>query len=57
MIYIDGAKHDSAPRLRRACAVTVFQPAGCIGCRDRSDQATLRLRIEFWKLFFSVQSD
>jgi hypothetical protein len=43
--------------LRRVCAVTVFQPAGCIGCRDRSDQATLRLRIEFWKLFFSVQSD
>jgi hypothetical protein len=43
--------------LRRGCAVTVFQPAGRIGCRDRSDQARLRLRIEFWKLFFSVQSD
>jgi hypothetical protein len=43
--------------LRRVCAVTVFQRAGCIGCRDRSDQATRRLRITFWKLFFSVQSD
>jgi hypothetical protein len=43
--------------LRRVCAVTVFQPAGCIGCRERSDQARLRSSIDFWKLFFSVQSD